>query len=79
MVDVIVGGEDVEREKPDPAGLSAAVERLDVAPAALLYVGDSPTDAETARRAGVRFAADALQYCPAPTYVSTSRVRMWLR
>ena len=57
MVDVIVGGEDVEREKPDPAGLSAAVERLDVAPAALLYVGDSLTDAETARRAGVRFAA----------------------
>jgi len=52
MVDVIVGGEDVEREKPDPAGLSAAVERLDVAPTALLYVGDSPTDAESARRAG---------------------------
>ena len=57
MVDVIVGGEDVEREKPDPAGLSAAVERLEVAPAAALYVGDSLTDAETARRAGVRFVA----------------------
>ena len=56
-VDVIVGGEDVAREKPDPAGLLAAVQQLGVAPVDALYVGDSLTDAETARRAGVRFAA----------------------
>ena len=56
-VDVIVGGEDVACEKPDPAGLSAAVEQLGIAPVDALYVGDSLTDAETARRAEIRFAA----------------------
>lgn len=55
--DVIVGGEDVARHKPDPEGLRLAVERLGVAPGETLYVGDSVTDAETARRAGVSFLA----------------------
>ncbi len=55
--DVIVGGEDVSRHKPDPEGLLAAVERLGGYPSVSLYVGDSVTDAETARRAGVPFAA----------------------
>ncbi|TEU11455.1 HAD family hydrolase [Candidatus Bathyarchaeota archaeon] len=55
--DVIVGGEDVSRHKPDPEGLLAAIERLGGSPSGSLYVGDSVTDAETARRAGVPFAA----------------------
>ncbi len=55
--DVIVGGEDVSRHKPDPEGLLAAIERLGGSPSGALYVGDSVTDAETARRAGVPFAA----------------------
>jgi len=55
--DVIVGGEDVSRHKPDPEGLLAAIERLEGSPSGSLYVGDSVTDAETARRAGVPFAA----------------------
>jgi phosphoglycolate phosphatase len=55
--DVIVGGEDVSRHKPDPEGLLAAIERLGGSPLGSLYVGDSVTDAETARRAGVPFAA----------------------
>jgi phosphoglycolate phosphatase len=55
--DVIVGGEDVSRHKPDPEGLLAAVERLGGSPSGSLYVGDSVTDAETAMRAGVPFAA----------------------
>jgi len=55
--DVIVGGEDVSRYKPDPEGLLVAIERLGGSPSGSLYVGDSVTDAETARRAGVPFAA----------------------
>lgn len=55
--DTIVGGEDVAAFKPDPGGLLAAIERLAVPLQRTLYVGDSVTDAETARRAGVAFLA----------------------
>ena len=55
--DFIVGGEDVEALKPDPAGLLRAAAVLNVGVAHCLYVGDSVIDGETARRAGVPFAA----------------------
>jgi len=44
--DVIVGGEDVSRQKPDPEGLLSAIERLGCPPSEALYVGDSLIDAE---------------------------------
>ena len=53
----IVGGEDVPVLKPDPTGLRQALEMLGSPPERSLYVGDSVTDAETARRAGVPFVA----------------------
>ena len=53
----IVGGEDVEELKPDPTGLLRAVDALDTPKERCLYVGDSVTDAETARRGGMPFAA----------------------
>jgi phosphoglycolate phosphatase len=53
----IVGGEDVPMLKPDPTGLRMALNKLDAPPERSLYVGDSVTDAETARRAGVPFVA----------------------
>ena len=53
----IVGGEDVTAHKPDPEGLRLAMERLGAGPEETLYVGDSVTDAEAARRAGVSFVA----------------------
>ena len=55
-VDTIVGGEDVAVLKPDPEGLLEVIRRLGVSPTATLYVGDSVVDAQTAQRAGVRFA-----------------------
>lgn len=55
--DVIVGGEDVSEYKPDAEGLLAAIERLESVPSNSLYVGDSVTDAETAKRAAVPFVA----------------------
>ena len=53
----IVGGDDVERFKPDPEGLLMASERMGVSPDQMVYVGDSVTDAETAQRAAVPFIA----------------------
>ena len=55
LFDIIVGWEDVTRHKPDPAGLRAAMDRLNGSPRQTVYVGDSPVDAETALRTGTIF------------------------
>ena len=55
--DAIVGGEDMRLLKPDPHGLLTVIGRLGCLPSDALYVGDSVTDAETARRANVPFVA----------------------
>ncbi len=57
VIDVIVGGDDVKREKPDPEGLLAAIDKLNVSKDQVLYVGDSIVDAKTAQSAGVDFVA----------------------
>ena len=54
--EAIVGGGDAAY-KPNPEGLLAAVAQTDSVPRNCLYVGDSVTDAETARRAGIAFIA----------------------
>ncbi len=55
--DAIVGGEDMVALKPDPRGLLTVIDRLGCQPAESVYVGDTVTDAETARRANVPFVA----------------------
>ena len=55
--DVIVGGEDVSRHKPHPAGLLRALDCLTCVPEQTVYVGDHPVDAEAASRAKVPFVA----------------------
>lgn len=47
------GGDSLPVHKPDPAPLRAALDALPPGPA--IYVGDSEVDAETARRAQIRF------------------------
>ena len=54
--DAIVGGGDAPY-KPNPKGLLMAVAQTSNAPKHCVYVGDSKTDAETARRAGIAFIA----------------------
>lgn len=54
--DVIVGGGDAAY-KPNPEGLLLAIAQTDSVPKNCFYVGDSVTDAETARRAAVPFIA----------------------
>ena len=48
----VIGGDTAAGRKPDPAGLLTIIGRADGAPSATVMVGDSPVDAETARRAG---------------------------
>jgi len=55
--DIIVGGEDVFKHKPDPEGLLKAIEIAQSSRSETLYVGDSVVDAETAKRARVPFIA----------------------
>jgi phosphoglycolate phosphatase len=52
-LDAVLGPEDVARPKPAPDMLTAALQRLRVAPREALYVGDMCVDVETARAAGV--------------------------
>lgn len=56
-LELIVGGQDVTKNKPDPEGLNIALERLNADRSAVLFCGDTVIDAETARRAGVDFCA----------------------
>jgi len=57
MVDVIVGGDDVKKQKPAPDGLIYAMKLLGVADEEVLYVGDTVIDAKAAKSAGVDFVA----------------------
>ncbi|MFY2764568.1 phosphoglycolate phosphatase [Arenimonas sp. MALMAid1274] len=50
---VLVGGDTLPRRKPDPDPLLLACERLGVAPADALYVGDDLRDIQAARAAGM--------------------------
>lgn len=54
-VDAVVGRPALRPDlmKPDPYPLFAAAETLDIEPAALVLIGDSTTDVEAARAAGV--------------------------
>jgi phosphoglycolate phosphatase len=51
---LVLGPEDVQRPKPAPDMLLAALERLHLGPAEALYIGDMTVDIHTARAAGVR-------------------------
>lgn len=62
--DSVVGGDSLAVRKPDPEPLFLAMEDTDVED--VLYVGDSEVDAETAARAGVRFALFTEGYRKSP-------------
>jgi len=53
LFQTIVGGDETERHKPDPAPLLLAAERLHADPAETAYVGDSPFDVRAAKAAGM--------------------------
>ena len=53
LVDAVVNDSDVDRSKPEPDVVSAAVAKLGLAATQCAMVGDTPYDATAARRAGV--------------------------
>lgn len=56
LVETIIAGTDVVERKPHPAGIHAALEKLDLQdadPSTIVYIGDKDTDIMTAHNAGV--------------------------
>ena len=53
LFEVVVGGDETPRHKPDPEPLLCAAKRLCVSPQVCAYVGDSPFDIRAARAAGM--------------------------
>ena len=64
--DVVVGGDTVPRNKPDPLPLRTVLAGLDVTPEQALMVGDSAIDVLTAHAAGVAVAFVNFGYGPEP-------------
>lgn len=54
LFDVVVTFEDYAKPKPDPEPLLVSLERLGVAAGEAVYIGDSRTDIEAAKQAGVQ-------------------------
>lgn len=50
----VLGGDSLTTKKPDPEPLQELARRLGTDPGSVLFVGDSATDGETARRAGAQ-------------------------
>ena len=53
LFEIVVGGDETERHKPDPEPLLVAAGRLGVDVTQCAYVGDSPFDVRAARAAGM--------------------------
>jgi pyrophosphatase PpaX len=53
LFEVVVGGDETTRHKPDPAPLLLALERLGADPGDAAYVGDSPFDIRAAKAGGL--------------------------
>jgi pyrophosphatase PpaX len=53
LFDVVVGGDETARHKPDPEPLQLALERLGAQAQDTAYIGDSPFDMQAARAAGL--------------------------
>ncbi len=53
LFEVVVGGDETARHKPDPDPLLLALERLGVQAEDAAYVGDSPFDMQAAKAAGL--------------------------
>ena len=55
--DIVIGMDDVEKHKPDPAPVLEALTRLSAHPTSTVFIGDSPHDVIAGHRAGVDTAA----------------------
>ena len=65
--DVVIGGDTLPRNKPDPLPLRTTLQRLGMSPEQSLMVGDSAIDVLTAHAAGVDVAFVTFGYGPPPS------------
>lgn len=54
LIDVLTSASDVQKSKPAPDPIQTALEKAALPPDAVLMLGDTPYDIESARKAGVR-------------------------
>lgn len=73
--DVLVFDDDVRAPKPDPHGLEQAMEALGLDPADGAYVGDTVSDMEAARAAGLRGIAALWAWVPERREAYEERMR----
>lgn len=71
LFDVVVSSLDVKHPKPHPESVFKILGHFEVGPGQVLYVGDSEVDAQTARNAGVPFAAYKNPALAADLYVGS--------
>ena len=57
LLDLVVGGDEVGRSKPDPEGVGIALDRLGLTREQILFCGDTVIDAATAQAAACDFCA----------------------
>ena len=49
---VVIGGDNVEKGKPEPDGILLACKKLGIQPKEAIFIGDTPYDMEAGKRAG---------------------------
>jgi phosphoglycolate phosphatase-like HAD superfamily hydrolase len=54
LIDGSTSTNDVKESRPDPDVVAAALDKLGIAPAGVVMIGDTPYDIEAAARVGVR-------------------------
>lgn len=57
LLDLVIGGDEVQHTKPNPEGLHLALERLGLEPEQVLFCGDTVIDAATAQAGRCDFCA----------------------
>jgi pyrophosphatase PpaX len=77
LFDLVIAMDDVERHKPEPDPVLAALERLRSDASSSIYIGDSPHDLASGRAAGVRTAA--VLWGPFPrAWLASASPDLWL-
>lgn len=76
LMDLIIGGEDVTRAKPDPEGLLRALDRLGLTAEQVLFCGDTTIDARTAQAGGADFCAVLNGTTPASAFAAFPHVHI---
>ncbi len=57
LFDIVIGGDDISRPKPDGEGILCAIDRLGCEKSNCVYIGDNIIDAQAAMNAGIDFIA----------------------